>query len=52
MVVSLAVPVKDGLRLFERSSGGFSVTLGATVSIVNVTGALAPLFPASSAWVA
>jgi hypothetical protein len=42
-VVSLAVPVKDGVWLLDGDSGGFNVTLGAAVSTVNVTGALVPV---------
>ena len=47
-VVSLAVPVKDGVRLFDGEVGCASVTVGAAVSIVNVAGALCPSgFPTS-----
>ena len=42
-VVSLAVPVKDGVVLLEGDGGGLKVTLGAAVSTVNVTGALVPV---------
>jgi hypothetical protein len=42
-VVSLAVPVKDGVVLLDGDSGEFKVTLGAAVSTVNVTGALVPV---------
>jgi hypothetical protein len=41
-VVSLAVPVKDGVVSLEGDLGVLSVTLGAAVSTVNVTGALRP----------
>jgi len=42
VVVSLAVPVKDGVVLLERSAGEFNVTVGGAVSTLNVTAALRP----------
>ena len=42
-VVSLAVPVNDGVVLSDGDSGGFNVTVGAAVSTVNVTGELVPV---------
>ena len=48
VVVSLAVPVKDGLRLFDGEVGCASVTVGAAVSTLKVAGALCPSgFPTS-----
>jgi hypothetical protein len=41
-VWSLAVPEKEGARLPDGEEGAFRVTTGAEVSIVNVTGLLAP----------
>src|SRR5664280_45776 len=38
VVMSLAVPVNDGVRSFEGEGGRFSVTVGEAVSTVNVTG--------------
>ena len=40
--VSLAVPVKEGVALFEGDFGWLSVTVGGFVSTVKVTGALMP----------
>jgi hypothetical protein len=37
-VVLLAVPVKDGVVLFDGDAGEFNVTLGAAASAVNITG--------------
>src|ERR1700680_380995 len=46
--VSLAVPLNDGVVLFDRDGGEFNVTVGAFVSTTNVTGALVPkAFPSS-----
>jgi hypothetical protein len=42
LVVSLAVPLNDGVVLFDGVLGVFSVTCGGPVSIVKVTGALFP----------
>ena len=42
-VVSLAVPLNDGVVLSDGDSGGFNVTVGAAVSTVNVTGRLSPV---------
>ena len=42
-VVSLAVPVKDGVVLLDGDSGEFKATLGAVMSTVNVTGKLVPI---------
>ena len=39
-VVSVAVPLKDGVALSDGDSGMFSVTVGAAVSTVKVTGRL------------
>ena|SRR5947209_5801189 len=42
-LVSLAVPVNDGVATFERClSAGFNVTVGAVVSTMKVTGTLVP----------
>ena len=41
-MVSLAVPVKDGVVSLEGDFGAFNVTLGAAVSTVKVSGSLAP----------
>jgi hypothetical protein len=52
-VVSLAVPLKDGVVLFDGDTGWFNVTVGAAVSTVNVTGRLVPAgFPRELGWVA
>src|SRR5664280_3371227 len=40
VVMSLAVPVNDGVRSFEGEGGRFSVTVGEAVSTSNVTGLL------------
>ena len=51
--MSLADPVNDGVVLFDRSAGESSVTLGAAVSTVKVTGSLTPAgFPSGLGWVA
>lgn len=42
-VMSLAVPVNDGVVLSDGVSGGSNVTVGAAVSTVNVTGELVPV---------
>src|SRR2546421_13031732 len=42
VVLSLAVPVNDGLRLLDGEAGWFSVTVGAAVSTVNLTASLSP----------
>ena len=42
VVVSVAVPENDGVVLLECGSGWFSVTVGAVVFTVNVTGELFP----------
>src|SRR5437763_8092396 len=41
-VVSLAVPVNDGVRWFDGEVGCASVTVGAAVFTLNVAGALRP----------
>jgi hypothetical protein len=41
-VVSLAVPVNDGVVSLKRAGGALSVTWGEEVSIVNVRGSLTP----------
>ena len=44
--MSLAVPEKEGLVLFDGDEGCARVTVGEVVSTVNVTGALSPVgFP-------
>ena len=51
-MVSLAVPVKDGVVLLDGTSW-FSATLGVVVSTVKVTGELVPVgFPSELGWVA
>jgi len=54
LVVSLAVPVKDGVVLLDGVSGWFRVTVGGAVLTVKVTGALVPVgLPRSElSWVA
>jgi hypothetical protein len=42
-LVSLAVPVKDGVALLDGDLGEFNVTVGAAVFTVNVTGELVPV---------
>ena len=42
-VVSLALPLNAGVALAEGVSGWSSVTVGAAVSTVNVTGELTPV---------
>jgi hypothetical protein len=41
-VVSLAVPVKEGVVLLERNAGEFSVTTGGLVLTVKLTELLVP----------
>jgi hypothetical protein len=48
-VVSLAVPLNDGVALFEGVGGALSVTVGEAVMIVNVTGPDVLVPPSSSA---
>src|ERR1035441_7852483 len=53
VVMSLAVPVNDGVRLFDGEGGRFSVTVGEAVSTSNVTGLLSPSgFPSELGWTA
>jgi hypothetical protein len=52
VVMSLAVPMKDGVVLLDRNAGEFNVTRGGPVSTTNVTAALVPLLPAASPCVA
>src|ERR1017187_4275842 len=53
VVMSLAVPVNDGVRSFEGEGGRFSVTVGEAVSTSNVTGLLVPAgFPSELGWTA
>jgi hypothetical protein len=42
-LVSLAVPVKDGVALLDGDLGEFNVTVGAAVLTVNVTAELVPV---------
>jgi hypothetical protein len=52
-VVSLAVPVKDGVLLLDGEGGVLSVTVGGAVSTTNVTWLLLPGgFPSELGWVA
>ena len=51
-VVSVAVPEKDGVRLLVRAGGGFSVTVGASVSTTNFTCEVVNVLPAASVCVA
>ena len=51
-VAALAVPLKDGLGLFDSGAGELIVTVGGAVLIVNVCVALRPTFLASSVCVA
>ncbi len=51
-VTSLAVPAKDGVVSSEGDWGEFNVTVGAAVSIVNVTGKLVPVSEAKLVCVA
>ena len=51
-MVSLAVPLKDGVVLFDSGAGELIVTVGGAVLIVNVCVALRPTFSASSVCVA
>src|SRR6266436_1113622 len=53
VVVSVAVPVNDGVALFDSLAGGSNVTFGDSVSMTKVTGALVPgELPIALVWVA
>src|SRR6476469_6435298 len=53
VVVSLAVPVNDGVVSLEGDGGCFKVTVGEAVSISKVTGLLFPAgLPSELVWVA
>src|SRR6266852_2784116 len=52
-VLSLEVPLNDGIRLLDGDFGAFNVTVGAAASTLNVTGLLTPgEFPAELGWLA
>ena len=53
VVVSLAVPLNDGVVLFDSGGGCSKVTVGEVVSTTNVTGELVPVgFPSELSWLA
>jgi hypothetical protein len=41
-VLSAALPVNDGVVLFEGEAGSLKVTTGAAVTTLNLTGGLVP----------
>ena len=52
-VVSLPVPLKDGVVSLDGDFGDFSVTVGEAVSTTNVAGELTPGgFPSELSWAA
>jgi hypothetical protein len=52
-VLSLAVPVKDGVVLLDGDFVAFNVTVGELVLTVKVTGSLTPAgLPSELGWVA
>src|SRR5256885_1842363 len=51
VVVSLAVPVNDGLRLLDGVAGGVRGTLGAAGAVGGVSGSRLPAGVAGGRWV-